>query len=216
MPRKVTDPHEIRRRADEQYRLAEGILRIRDALKREIRLTDGATDDLSRRSDPSPEGVGFSRQRGERLRSALESFEAQMVVNPEKAIDEYERWSRAWPSARDEMLASAVSVVSQWLKTRDRPLAGAAVLCLRDTDFERRPRVGASLTRRPHKWSVRTAADLDRLAEHGSVKAAMNGDTQRRPGWQNAAIALVTMATGIGEETIRRAVRARKIKTPTS
>lgn len=168
---------------------------------------------------PSEETSVVCGQQLERLQAARKRFEAQFLTDPAGAVEELTRVrghlldvtaaGNGKYAARDVDLARAVEHVAEWFWQAKAPadkwhFRAMPVACL--GPISTMIKVDGEDRRK-----ILDAGDLKKLAEHATVKEALRGDGAKKYGGQkNAAIVLVALATGLGEQTIKRAANPPK------
>ncbi|HEY3237584.1 MAG TPA: hypothetical protein VGJ84_22885 [Polyangiaceae bacterium] len=158
----------------------------------------------------------------EQVNALRERFETRLVTDPVAAVTEMASVRAApgeWLDIREAMsqgspvrnarLRSAVMHVAEWFRHQNTArkkwkYLAAPVLVLTPIS------------------TVREEEDLERLAKHRDVQAALRGEEEQvqrrsaayegalrrhRLAYMNAAIVLVARATGTGEQTVRRALK---------
>lgn len=187
----------------EVYLLAARISEAGRHFARSRQLATGSSEGLS------PEAREFLAAEVKRIDAERKTFEAMLVQDPERAIVEFERarrWildmSKAPPHRTKAKLSPAESVamgravqhVAAWIERRQRGEHRGFAMPVAT--------LGPISSTRP----VASEADLEKLLKSGPVRKALRGDgAKKRGGPKNAAIALVALATGVGEQTVKRA-----------
>lgn len=158
----------------------------------------------------------------ERLRAARKMFEARLVVDPADAVRRIQALKsmthvdiRQASGGGDPVMKAALGVavehVEEWLKQREgkpvawipAPAAALQAIALPSAIGERPPEESIL----PRRFD---ADDLERLAKNTAVARARKGnDGEKRGGFKDAAIAIVSLATGQGVQTVRRAAQSR-------
>lgn len=197
---KTSKPLRLGRRAAEVYRLCESVLRVRRWLDSEERSRKGAIEISDERT-----ALVLKRE----LAGIVDlrfAFESKLVTNPSEAVAEFERWNKrsfTLPMTRKDRLRQAVVGVERWLSDGEE----WRFLALHGLESVIPPPGSAS--------PGRLSAYLDRLLARQDIRKALHGEAEyvvgarRRPrkAPRTAAILIVARASGIGEQTVRRALR---------
>ncbi len=206
---KESKPLRLGRTADEVYATVWRIARIQEFFDKEQ-----AKWDRQLALQPTHEYAAFWRSSLEKHWALRRVFEAQLVKDPAKAIADFDLARLSYLDGRGlsegkdaitwALLGRAVEHVFIWLRMQDGKDRHPD-----DPRYHAMPMPVATIGYVAWARPVSSVADLEALARAGSVRKARKGDgAKKRGGHKAAAIALVALASGIGEQTVKRAAAA--------